>query len=91
MDINTRIEIARAIQDRCTLHKIDCEVKTTFTTLGQTDNNDMIPYVSIWVYPKDRSKCSFSVYLWNDVEDYKNNSSYQKFITELEELIKECK
>lgn len=91
MDIKDRLKIARDIQDRCLIHKIDCEVKTTFSSLGKTDDDDMLPYVSIWVYPKDRSKCSFSVYLWNDIEDYKNNPNYQEFITKLEELIKECK
>lgn len=91
MDIKDRLKIARDIQDKCLIHKIDCEVKTTFSNLGETDESDMIPYVSIWVYPKDRTKSSFSWYFWNDVEDYENNPSYQGFITQLKELIKECK
>lgn len=91
MDIKDRLKICRDIQDKCLIHKIDCEVKTTFTNLGNTDRNDIVPYVSVWVCPKDRTKYSFSWYFWNDVEDYENSLSYQDFITQLEELIKECK
>ena len=91
MDIKDKLKICRDIQDRCLIHRIDCEIKTTFSNLGDTDDNDMIPYVSIWVYPKDRTKCSLSWYFWNDVEDYENNPNYQGFMTKLEELIKECK
>lgn len=91
MDIKDRLRICRDIQDRCLIHNIECEVKTTITPPNNFASDDMYPYVSIWVYPKDKSKSSFSWYFWNDVEDYKNNPSYQGFITELEELIEECK
>lgn len=90
MDIKDRLKIAREIQDRCLIHKIDCEVKTTFSALGQVDNDDMIPYISIWVYPKNRRKASFSVYLWNDIEDIEEWVMYKEFISKLEELIEQC-
>lgn len=91
MDIKDRLKICRNIQNRCLTYKINCEVNAVFSYLGDTNSDDMIPYVSIWVYPKDKTKYSFSWYFWNDVEDYKNNPNYQDFITQLEKLIKECK
>lgn len=90
MDIKDRLKLARDIQDKCLIHKIDCEVKTTFTALGQVDDDSMIPYVSIWIYSKDRTKTSFSLYLWNDIENPKEWDMYKGFLLLLEELIKEC-
>lgn len=77
MDIKDRLKIARKIQDKCLIHKIECAVKTTF--YDTESENDymrkfyyMYPYVSIWVFPKNKREDCFSLYLWNDDEDIKN-------------------
>lgn len=50
----------------------------------------MYPYVSIWVFPKNKREDCFSLYLWNDDEDIKKLYKYEYFIDTLEKLIKEC-
>ena len=92
MDIKDRLKIARDIQDKCLIHRIECEVKTTFYCGGEWEhkNIDYIPYVSIWIYPKNKGEASFSLYLWNDDENIKELSKYKHFIDTLEKLIKEC-
>lgn len=97
MDIKDRLKIARDIQDKCLVHKIDCEVKTTFYPAKEwKDDNamrhyhDIIPYVSIWIYPNNKSESSFSLYLWNYNEDIKELYEYKYFMNALEKLIKKC-
>lgn len=96
MDIKDRLKIARDIQDKCLIYKIECDVRTTFNGI-KSENNDiskyhkMYPYVSIWVYPENKKEDSFSLYLWNDDEDIEESSKYKYFMDTLEKLIKECK
>lgn len=52
MDIKDRLKIARKIQDKCLIHKIECAVKTTFyDTESENDYmrkfHYMYPYISI--------------------------------------------
>lgn len=95
MDIKDRLKIARKIQDKCLIHKIECAVKTTF--YDTESENDymrkfyyMYPYVSIWVFPKNKREDCFSLYLWNDDEDIKKLYKYEYFMDTLKKLIKEC-
>ena len=91
MDIKDRLKIARDIQDKCLVHKIECDVKTTFYDIESENNNIHIyPYVSIWVFPKNKREDCFSLYLWNDDEDIKELDKYKYFMDTLEKLIKEC-
>ena len=95
MDIKDRLKIARDIQDKCLVHKIECDVKTTFyDTESENDNtrkyHNMYPYVSIWVFPKNKREDCFSLYLWNDDENIKELDKYKCFMDTLEKLIKEC-
>ena len=95
MDIKDRLKIARKIQDKCLIYKIECAVKTNFYNI-ELENNDtrryhnMYPYVSIWVFPKNKREDCFSLYLWNDDEDIKKLYKYEYFMDTLEKLIKEC-
>ena len=95
MDIKDRLKIARKIQDKCLIHKIECAVKTTF--YDTESENDymrkfyyMYPYVSIWVFPKNKREDCFSLYLWNDDKDIKKLYKYEYFMDTLKKLIKEC-
>ena len=96
MDIKDRLKIARNIQDKCLIHEIECHVKTNFYDIKS--ENDyirkfyyMYPYVSIWVFPKNKREDCFSLYLWNDDdENIKELDKYKYFINRLEKLIKEC-
>ena len=92
MDIKDRLKIARDIQDKCLIHKIECDVKTTFygTESKNGKYNNMYPYVSIWVFPKNKREDCFSIYLWNDDEDIKESYKYKYFMDTLEKLINEC-
>ena len=95
MDIKDRLKIARDIQDKCLVHKIECDVKTNFYDIESENNNirkyhDMYPYVSIWVFPKNKREDCFSLYLWNDDEDIEESYKYKYFMNTLEKLIKEC-
>ncbi len=95
MDIKDRLKIARDIQDKCLVHKIECDVKTTFYDIESENDNvhkyyNMYPYVSIWVFPKNKPEDCFSLYLWNDDENIKELDKYKYFMNRLEKLIKEC-
>ena len=95
MDIKDRLKIARYIQNKCIAHKIECDVKTTFYNTESENNNtrryhNMYPYVSIWVFPKNKREDCFSLYLWNNDEDIKELDKYKYFMNTLEKLIKEC-
>lgn len=95
MDIKDRLKITRKIQDKCFIHKIECDVKTNFYDIESENNNickyyDMYPYVSIWVFPKDKHEDCFSLYLWNDDENIKELDKYKYFMDTLEKLINEC-
>lgn len=95
MDIKDRLKIARDIQDKCLIHKIECDVKTTFYYIESENNNtykyhNMYPYVSIWVFPKNKREDCFSLYLWNYDENIKELDKYNYFMNTLEKLIKEC-
>lgn len=92
MDIKDRLKIARDIQDKCLVHKIECDVKTNFYDIESKNNkyNDMYPYVSIWVFPKNKREDCFSLYFWNDDENIKEMDKYKYFMNTLEKLIKEC-
>lgn len=95
MDIKDRLKIARDIQDKCLIHKIECDVKTTFYDIESENNNtskynDIFPYVSIWVFPKNKREDCFSLYLWNDDENIKELDKYKYFMDTLEKFIKEC-
>ena len=88
MDIKDRLKIVRDIQDKCLIHKIECDVKTNFYDIES--ENDMYPYVSVWVFPKNKREDYFSLYLWNDDENIKELDKYKYFMNTLEKLIKEC-
>lgn len=95
MDIKDRLKIARDIQDKCLIHKIECDVKTNFyNTESENDNtrkyHNIYPYVSIWVFPKNKCEDCLSLYLWNYDENIKELDKYKYFIDTLEKLIKEC-
>lgn len=95
MDIKDRLKIARYIQDKCLIHKIECDVKTNFYDIELENNNtrkyhNMYPYISIWVFPKNKRECCFSLYLWNDDENIKELDKYKCFMNTLEKLINEC-
>lgn len=95
MDIKDRLKIARDIQDKCLVHKIECYVKTNFyNTKSENDNirkyYNMYPYVSIWVFPKNKREDCFSLYFWNDDENIKELDKYKYFMNTLEKLIKKC-
>ena len=95
MDIKDRLKIARDIQDKCLIHKIECDVKTTFYDIESENNNthkynNIYPYISIWAFPKNKREDCFSLYLWNDDEDIKKLYKYKYFMNTLEKLIKEC-
>lgn len=95
MDIKDRLKIARDIQDKCLIHKIECDVKTNFYDIKSEDStirkyHDMYPYVSIWVFPKNKRKDYFFLYFWNDDENIKELDKYKYFMNTLEKLIKEC-
>lgn len=92
MDIKDRVKIARDIQDKCLVHKIECDVKITFYDIESKNNKykDMYPYVSIWVFPKNKREDCFSLYLWNNDENIKELDKYKYFINTLEKLINEC-
>ena len=95
MDIKDRLKIARKIQDKCLIHKIECDVKTNFyDTESENDYmrkfHYMYPYVSIWIFPKNKREDCFSLYLWNDDEDIKKLYKYEYFMDTLKKLIKEC-
>ena len=87
MDIIDRLKIARDIQDKCLIYEIECEVKTTFHCAGEWEYNNYAPYVSIWIYPENKSETSFSLYLWNDDEDIEELDNYKNFMDKLEKLI----
>lgn len=95
MDIKDRLKIARKIQDKCLIHKIECAVKTTFyDTKSENDYMRkfyyMYPYVSIWVFPKNKSEDCFFLYLWNYDENIKELDKYKYFMDTLKKLIKKC-
>lgn len=95
MDIKDRLKIARDIQDKCLVHKIKCDVKITFYNIESENNNirkyhNMYPYVSIWVFPKNKHEDCLSLYLWNDDENIKELDKYKYFMDTLEKLINEC-
>lgn len=92
MDIKDRLKIARDIQDKCLIHKIECDVKTNFYDIESENSkyNNMYPYVSIWVFSKNKREDCFSLYLWNDDEDIKKSYKYEYFMDTLEKLINEC-
>ena len=91
MDIKDRLKIARDIQDKCLVHKIECDVKTNFYDIESENNNIRIyPYVSIWVFPKNKREDCFSLYFWNDDENIKEMDKYKYFMNTLEKLINEC-
>lgn len=95
MDIKDRLKIARDIQDKCLIHKIECDVKTNFYDIKSKNNNtykyhNMYPYVSIWVFPKNKSEDCFFLYLWNYDENIKELDKYKYFMDTLEKLINEC-
>ena len=96
MDIKDRLKIARDIQDKCLVHKIECDVKTNFYDIESENyntrkyHNNIYPYVSIWVFPKNKREDCFSLYLWNDDENIKELDKYKCFMDTLEKLIKEC-
>ena len=95
MDIKDILKIARDIQDKCLIHKIECDVKTNFYNTESENNNiykyrDMYPYVDIWVFPKNKCKNCFFLCLCNDDEDIKESYKYKDFMNTLEKLIKEC-
>ena len=92
MDIKDRLKIVRNIQDKCLVHKIECDVKTTFYDIESKNSkyNNMYPYISIWVFPKNKREDWFSLYLWNDDENIKELDKYKYFMNTLEKLIKEC-
>lgn len=95
MDIKDRLKIARDIQDKCLIHKIECDVKTNFYDIESENDyigkfHYMYPYVSIWVFPKNKREDCFSIYLWNDDEDIKESYKYKYFMDTLEKLINEC-
>ena len=95
MDIKDRLKIARDIQNKCLIHKIECDVKTNFYVIESENDNthkyhNMYPYVSILVFPKNKREDCFSLYLWNDDENIKELDKYKYFMDTLEKLIKEC-
>lgn len=92
MDIKDRLKIARDIQDKCLIHKIECDVKTNFYYIESENSkyNDTYPYISIWVFPKNKCEDCFFLYLWNDDENIKELDKYKYFMNTLEKLIKEC-
>ena len=91
MDIKDRLKIARDIQDKCLIHKIECDVKINFYDIESENNNIRIyPYVSIWVFPKNKREDCFSLYFWNDDENIKEMDKYKYFMNTLEKLINEC-
>lgn len=95
MDIKDRLKIARDIQDKCLVHKIDCDVKTNFYDIESENNNtrkyhNMYPYVSIWIFPKNKREDCFFLYLLNDDENIKELDKYKYFMNTLEKLIKKC-
>lgn len=95
MDIKDRLKIARDIQDKCLIHEIECNVKTTFYDTESENNNtrkyhNIYPYVSILVFPKNEREDWFSLYLWNDDENIKELYKYEYFMDTLEKLINEC-
>ena len=95
MDIKDRLKIIRDIQDKCLIHKIECDVRINFYDTELENNNthkyhNTYPYVSIWVFPKNKREDCFSLYLWNDDEDIKELDKYKYFMDTLEKLIKEC-
>lgn len=95
MDIKDRLKIARDIQDKCLIHKIECDVKTNFYDIESENDNtrkyhNMYPYVYIWVFPKNKREDCFSLYFWNDDENIKELDKYKYFMDTLEKLIKEC-
>lgn len=95
MDIKDRLKIARDIQYKCLVHKIECDVKTNFYYTESENNNtrkyhNIYPYVSIWVFPKNKREDCFSLYFWNDDENIKELDKYKYFMDTLEKLIKEC-
>ena len=96
MDIKDRLKIAKDIQDKCLVHKIECDVKTNFYNIEESENNNtckyhnIYPYISIWVFPKNKREDCFSLYLWNDNENIKELDKYKYFMNTLEKLIKEC-
>lgn len=95
MDIKDRLKIARDIQDKCLIHKIECDVRINFYNIESENNNtckydNMYPYVSILVFPKNKREDCVSLYLWNDDEDIKELGKYKYFMNILEKLIKEC-
>lgn len=92
MDIKDRLKIARKIQDKCLIHKIECDIKINFYDIESENSkyNNMYPYVSIWVFPKNKREDCFSLYLWNDDEGIEELDKYKCFMDTLEKLIKEC-
>lgn len=85
MDIKDRLKIARDIQDKCLIYKIECDVKTIFYyTESENDNThkyyNMYPYISIWVFPKNKREDCFSLYLWNNDENIKKLDKYKYFM-----------
>ena len=95
MDIKDRLKIARDIQDKCLVHKIECDVKTNFYDIESENDNtrkyhNTYPYVSIWVFPKNKREDCFSLYFWNDDENIKELDKYKYFMDTLEKLINEC-
>lgn len=95
MDIKDRLKIARDIQDKCLIHKIECDVKTNFHETESKNNNtckypNIYPYISIWILPKNKREYCSSLYLWNDDENIKELDKYKCFMDTLEKLIKEC-
>lgn len=95
MDIKDRLKIARDIQDKCLIHKIECDVKINFYDIESENNNtykynNIYPYVSILAFTKNKREDCFSLYLWNDDENIKKLDKYNYFMNTLEKLIKEC-
>ena len=95
MDIKDRLKIIRDIQDKCLIHKIECDVRTNFYDTELENNNthkynNIYPYVSIWVFPKNKCKDCFHLCLCNNDEDIKELYKYKDFMNTLEKLIKEC-
>ena len=95
MDIKDRLKIARDIQDKCLVHKIECNVITNFYDTESENNNirkynNIYPCVSIVVFPKNKREDYFSLYLWDNDENIKELNKYKYFMNTLEKLIKEC-
>lgn len=96
MDIKDRLKIARDIQDKCIIHKIECDIRINFYNTESENNNtrkyhnNIYPYVSIWVFPKNKGEDCFYFCLWNNNEDIKESYEYKYFMNRLEKLIKKC-